>query len=74
VTDIFLLHVGEWQALSNVHGLLHLPESVSDIGPLWAHSCFPFESGNGVAFSWFSKCSEAGINCILTLCTVYARI
>ena len=27
--------------------LLHLPEVVKDLGPLWAHSCFPFKSANG---------------------------
>lgn len=32
---------------ANVHSLLHLPETVEDLGPLWAHSCFPFESANG---------------------------
>lgn len=31
----------------NVHNLLHLPEVVRQLGPLWAHSCFPFESANG---------------------------
>lgn len=29
---------------SIVHGLLHLPQSVRDLGPLWSHSCFPFEN------------------------------
>ena len=38
---------GEGNFLPNVHGILHLPEAASDLGPLWAHSCFPFESGNG---------------------------
>lgn len=32
---------------SNVHGLLHLPQSIRDLGPLWSHSCFPFENANG---------------------------
>ena len=31
----------------NVHLLLHLARSVLDWGPLWAHSAFGFESGNG---------------------------
>ncbi|XP_064479913.1 uncharacterized protein LOC135393391 [Ornithodoros turicata] len=31
----------------NVHQLLHLPETVRDLGPLWAVSMFPFESKNG---------------------------
>ena len=32
---------------ANVHGVLHLPEVVRDLGPLWAHSCFQFEHANG---------------------------
>lgn len=31
----------------NVHQLLHLPETVKDLGPLWSNSCFPFEDYNG---------------------------
>lgn len=31
----------------NVHQLLHLTKSVRELGPLWAHSAFVFESGNG---------------------------
>jgi len=30
-----------------VHGLLHLPKVVENLGPLCAHSCFPFEAANG---------------------------
>ncbi|EEC09571.1 PrC protein, putative, partial [Ixodes scapularis] len=31
----------------NVHQLLHLAKSVQKLGPLWSHSTFIFESGNG---------------------------
>lgn len=31
----------------NIHQLLHLTESAKNLGPLWAHSTFVFESGNG---------------------------
>lgn len=31
----------------NVHALLHLPQVVRRLGPLWATSCFPFENANG---------------------------
>ncbi|XP_077554020.1 uncharacterized protein LOC144168898 [Haemaphysalis longicornis] len=31
----------------NVHALLHLAHSVRSLGPLWAHSAFVFEGGNG---------------------------
>ena len=27
----------------NIHNLLHLPQSVRELGPLWTHSCFHFE-------------------------------
>ena len=37
----------------NVHGLLHLPEVVENLGPLWAHSCFPFENANGDLLKYF---------------------
>ncbi|CAN7984370.1 unnamed protein product, partial [Ixodes hexagonus] len=31
----------------NVHQLLHLPEAARQMGPLWGHSAFVFEGGNG---------------------------
>ncbi|XP_067203731.1 uncharacterized protein [Linepithema humile] len=31
----------------NIHQLLHLAQSVADWGPLWAHSGYCFENGNG---------------------------
>lgn len=31
----------------NIHSLLHLADGVRNLGPLWTHSCFPFESYNG---------------------------
>ncbi|XP_077499274.1 uncharacterized protein LOC144110296 isoform X1 [Amblyomma americanum] len=31
----------------NMHQLLHIGKSVRHWGPLWAHSAFPFEAGNG---------------------------
>ncbi|KAL7292753.1 hypothetical protein TKK_0013873 [Trichogramma kaykai] len=31
----------------NVHQLLHLTQSVVNWGPLWAHSGYAFENGNG---------------------------
>ena len=45
---------------SNVHGLLHLPEVVTKLGPLWAHSCFPFEAANGKLLKMFHG-SQAGV-------------
>lgn len=31
----------------NLHQLVHIAKSVKHWGPLWAHSAFPFEAGNG---------------------------
>eukprot|EP00058_Branchiostoma_floridae_P026321 XP_002611812.1 hypothetical protein BRAFLDRAFT_103034 [Branchiostoma floridae] len=31
----------------NVHSLLHYADTVRELGPLWAHSCFFFEDVNG---------------------------
>ncbi|XP_022101244.1 uncharacterized protein LOC110984916 isoform X2 [Acanthaster planci] len=31
----------------NIHSLTHLPKGVKMCGPLWTHSCFPFETANG---------------------------
>jgi len=33
---------------SNIHLLLHLPDTVQQLGPLWAYSCFSFEGQNGI--------------------------
>ncbi|XP_057336178.1 uncharacterized protein LOC130674780 [Microplitis mediator] len=32
----------------NLHHLLHLPNVVRDLGPLWVTSCYPFEGLNGL--------------------------
>lgn len=31
----------------NVHMLRHIPDCVRNWGPMWAYSCFSFESQNG---------------------------
>ncbi|XP_049527088.1 uncharacterized protein LOC119459693 [Dermacentor silvarum] len=46
VVDVQFLF-GEAEMTYNVHQLLHLPKSVAQQGPLWAHSCFAFESNLG---------------------------
>lgn len=38
---------GERYCTMNVHQLLHLTANVKDLGPLYTHSCFPFEDKNG---------------------------
>ena len=37
----------------NMHSLLHLPQTVLDIGPLWAINCFGFEDANGQILKLF---------------------
>ena len=48
-----ILFSGERYMTANIHGLLHLPNSVRKLGPLWVHSCFPFEAANGVILKLF---------------------
>ena len=45
------INVGERYYSANVHQLLHFCDSVRNLGPLWAHSTFPFEHMNG----WFNN-------------------
>ena len=70
------MHVGERQVLSNVHGLLYLPETVNDLRPFWAHSCFPFESGNGELLKLFhgSQGVEKQVYPILTTLYIHAYL
>lgn len=53
-SHLLITFVGETEILYgadamtyNVHQLLHLPSSVVNWGPLWAHFGYPFENGNG---------------------------
>ena len=39
---------GERYMSINVHLLLHLPDTVRELGPLWVYSCFHFEGLNGI--------------------------
>lgn len=38
---------------ANLHYLLHIPQDVRNLGPLWTHSCFPFENYNGEILKLF---------------------
>ena len=37
----------------NIHNLLHLPNVVRHLGPLWVNSCFAFEMAIGELLSLF---------------------
>ena len=55
---------------SNVHGLLHLPEVAKDLRPLWAHSCFSFQSANGDLLKLFhgSQSVEKQVHTTMLAC------
>lgn len=44
---------GEKYITINVHSLLHLPQTVRELGPLWSVSCFSFEGANGELLQLF---------------------
>lgn len=54
----------------NIHGLLHLPEVVRNLGPLWAHSCFPFEAANGDLLKLF----HASLGIEMQVCKMIADL
>lgn len=56
-----------------VHGLLHLPEVVKHLGPIWAHSCFPFESANGDILHFFhgSQGIDKQVSCSIHVTCIY---
>ncbi|XP_070201071.1 uncharacterized protein [Littorina saxatilis] len=45
---------GDRYMTCNVHQLLHLPDMVKDMGPLWVYSCFSFENANGRLLKMFN--------------------
>lgn len=47
------IHVGVKATSMNVHMLWHLPKCVKMWGPMWAYSCFHFESLNGYLKCFF---------------------
>ena len=44
---------GERYGTINIHSLVHLPQLVRDMGPLWSTSCFAFEAANGELLKLF---------------------
>lgn len=55
----------------NVHNLLHLPETVKNLGPLWAHSCFAFEAANGELLKLFHGSQKVEKQVSYLICTSY---
>ncbi|KAG0436716.1 hypothetical protein HPB47_017793 [Ixodes persulcatus] len=48
----------------NVHQMLHLAEVARRLGPLWAHSAFVFESGNGRLVKLVTGASGASLQIV----------
>ena len=44
----YLYIIDEQHMTINLHSLLHLSDNVRELGPLWSHSCFPFENMIGI--------------------------
>ncbi len=60
---LYFNSVGENGCTMNVHMLKHIPQCVQNWGPLWAYSCFSFESINGHLKKHFhgTRCMNAQV-------------
>lgn len=69
LSSMMFVYIGERNCSMNVHSLLHLPDVVKDHGPLWGHSCFPFESANGMLLKLFhgTQCAEKQVRIRISL-------
>lgn len=50
----------------NIHSLLHLSSTVEEMGPLWAYSCFSFESFNGILLKHIHGAQGIALQCMRT--------
>ncbi|XP_064476101.1 uncharacterized protein LOC135390007 [Ornithodoros turicata] len=50
---------GNTKMTFNIHQLLHLTKCAEALGPLWAHSAFVFEGGNGVLLKYVTAAKGA---------------
>lgn len=67
VHDYQLLY-GKNEMTLNIHSLLHIPSSVTYLGPLWATSMFSFESSNAI----FGQYVKGNTDVISQIVTKYA--
>ena len=58
IDHILCIYIGERHMTINIHNLLHLPDVVRNLGPLWSNSCFPFEAANGELLKIFMALSQ----------------
>ena len=57
---------GKQEMAINVHSLLHLPEAVRDLGPLWSYSCFFFEGLDSMQLKNIHGTQYVGLQCVHT--------
>lgn len=60
----FSIYYSERYMTANIHHLLHLPEVVTNFGPLFVYSCFPFESQNGKLLNFVKGTQHADLQII----------
>lgn len=65
--DEFEILYGKQNVTMNLHLLRHIPDSVQQLGPLWAHSLFGFEAKNGE----IAKFAKAKTNVLQQVTTKY---
>ena len=64
---VFAALYGDRYMTCNVHQLLHLPEMVVQMGPLWAYSCFSFENANGNVLNFFNGTQNVDFQIVETV-------
>jgi hypothetical protein len=61
---------GERYQTANMHFLVHLADSVRDLGPLWTHSCFHFEDKNVYLLRLIHGTQNIPIQIVNVICLV----
>ena len=69
---LFAALYGDRYMTCNVHQLLHLPEMVRQMGPLWAYSCFSFENANGNILKFFNGTQNVDFQIVETISLMQA--
>ncbi|CAG2245020.1 unnamed protein product [Mytilus edulis] len=67
---MFTALYGQRYMTLNMHSLLHLPECVEDLGPMWVYSCFPYENANGLLTKLFHGTQNIELQIISSLSIV----
>lgn len=58
----------------NVHLLLHLPDAVKELGPLWVYSCFHFEGQNGILKNLIHGTQKVDIQLIIKALFIFKKL